>query len=109
MINITSAKHFTEQVLDYDGISVVDFWGVWCAPCKTMREHLTALSSDKGMAGVRFCDINIADIPTLSVEYGIITLPTLIFFNHGRPCGQVTGLVTRQDILKRINAIKERK
>lgn len=71
---------------------VVDFYADWCAPCKTAEPILRELSIS--LAGrVKFAKMNVDDSDRVSRSYGIHSIPTYVFLDHGREKGREIGPV----------------
>jgi thioredoxin 1 len=90
-------QNFQNQVLDSEIPALVDFWAVWCAPCRTIAPHVEALANDyAGKIRVGKFDIDAnTDIPT---KFDIRSIPTLIVFKGGKVVGQIVGAVPRAKI-----------
>ncbi len=81
------------------GIFVVDFYADWCGPCKMMGSVLEKMN-----------DVNIIKINTdvhqeLAVKYGIMSIPTLIFFKDGKEVKKVVGFQSEDEIKNILNSI----
>jgi thioredoxin 1 len=89
-----SEAEFGEKVLANKGTVVVDFYADWCAPCKLVATALEEFSGEYGdRLDVVKIDVEHAD--RIVGEYGVQTLPTLMFFRDGRPVHMVVGAQTK--------------
>ena len=80
-IEITDAR-FEDEVINGEGISVVDFWAPWCGPCHTMAPALESFAkANIGMVKVFKLDVD--DNPKTAERYEIRSVPTVIFFKDG--------------------------
>ena len=85
---------FRREVLEAEGPVLVDFTAEWCAPCRAITPALEALASEyKGRVKVTRLDVD--DNLVTAQEYGIRSMPTLLFFKQGRVVGQIVGAVPR--------------
>lgn len=85
---------FRREVLEAEGPVLVDFTAEWCAPCRIITPALEALASEyKGR--VKVTRLNVDDNLVTAQEYGIRSMPTLLFFKQGRVVGQIVGAVPR--------------
>ena len=79
IININN--DFEEQVKNYKGISIVDFWAPWCGPCKMFGPIFENVS--KKFNSIKFCKLNIdEDENEVSRNLGVMSIPTTIIFKN---------------------------
>ena len=100
-----TVEAFTDASWETDVLSsklpvVVDFWAVWCAPCKIMAPTIEALARElEGRATVG--KLNVDDNSVVSDRYGIQGIPTVMIFEGGEVKEQVVG-VTSQEYLTQL-------
>jgi len=83
---------------------VVDFWAEWCAPCLMLAPTLDALARE--YAGkVVFGKLNVDENRQTAAKYGIMSIPTLLFFKQGRLVDRVIGAVPKQIIEQRLRRL----
>jgi len=80
------------------GICLVDFWAPWCGHCIPMKAMLEELSPD----GVRIYAVDVQEYPNVGAQFGIRSLPTIIFFRDGNPVKTMVGVTTKVAILEAI-------
>jgi thioredoxin 1 len=101
-----SALHFTDanfrkEVLESSQLTLVDFWAVWCGPCKMIAPHIDELA--KEYAGkVKIGKIDVDTNPKVATEYGVMSIPTIIFFKNGKVFNQIVGAASKLDIKRKI-------
>lgn len=82
---------FAQEVLQSDQVVMVDFWAPWCGPCRILGPTVDELAKEyEGRAKV--VKLNVDDNPDTAAQYGVRSIPTLIFFKNGEPVGQVVGV-----------------
>lgn len=77
-------------------VAVVDFWAEWCPPCFLLAPVIEELANDYPNVG--FGKINADENPDIASLYGIMSLPTLVFFKEGEPIDYLIGAVPREYI-----------
>lgn len=99
--------HFSEEGFDkaltQPGLMVVDFWAEWCGPCKMLGPVIEQLASDydgKCVVG----KVNVDDEPDLAQRYGIMSIPTVMFFKNGEEVDKKIGVMPPQEFVKAIEA-----
>lgn len=90
-------SNFDTEVLKSDIPALVDFWAVWCGPCKQITPSVEAIAAEyKGKATVG--KLNIDDHTQIPQKYGIRSIPTLLVFKGGEVVGQIVGAVPQSKI-----------
>ena len=85
---------FETEVLKSDTPTLVDFWAVWCGPCKQIAPTVDALADQyKGKLNVAKMDIDHHQI--IPQQYGVRSIPTLLIFKGGKVVGQLVGAMPR--------------
>jgi thioredoxin 1 len=95
--------NFEGDVLKSSVPVLIDFWAVWCAPCRAIAPHVDALAQQyEGKIKVGKCDID--SNPQTPTKYDVRSIPTLLMFKDGQVVGQVVGAVPKtklEDLVKR--------
>jgi len=89
-LEVTDAA-FAGEVLESDVPVLVDFWAPWCGPCRTIAPVLEKIAGE--YAGqVKVCEVNVDNERETAMQYGIMSIPTLLLFKDGQLVEQVTGV-----------------
>ena len=98
MAEITlNAKNFEEEVIKSDIPVLVDFWATWCGPCKMLAPTIEEIAKEyDGRRKVG--KVNIDDEGTLAIEYGIVSIPTVILFSGGEAVSKSIGFVPKEEL-----------
>ena len=96
-LNKVNSETFKAQVLDNSKPVLVDFYADWCGPCKMLTpviEQIAGESSD-----YEVYKLNVDEVPELAVQYGVMSIPTLIVFKNGQVAAKTIGVQSKQNIL----------
>src|ERR1019366_4040675 len=95
--------NFQEKVISSDKLTVVDFWAEWCGPCRAIGPVVEELSKEyagKINVGKLYVDHN----PTVSVNYGITSIPAILFIKGGKVVDKQIGAVPKSVLDKKIQS-----
>lgn len=103
MEKIITDANFSE-VLNTDMPVLVDFWATWCGPCRALAPVIEELATEyNGKAVIGKC--NVDDCDDLPVNFGIRSIPTLLFFKNGQLVDKIVGAASKADISAKLNAL----
>ncbi|MCX6380897.1 MAG: thioredoxin [Armatimonadetes bacterium] len=93
---------FETTVLKSDLPVLVDFWAVWCGPCRAIAPTVDAIAAEyDGRAKV--FKVNVDDEPAIAEKYNIMSIPTLLVFKEGKVVEQIVGSVPKQVIASKLD------
>ncbi|RCX19693.1 thioredoxin [Fontibacillus phaseoli] len=95
IVNV-SDQTFNNEV-EGQGTVLVDFWAPWCGPCKMIAPILEDLANEVGDS-VKIAKVNVDENPESASRFGVMSIPTLIFFKDGQPVDKVVGLNSKENL-----------
>ena len=98
---IVTDETFSEQVLKSSLPILVDFWAIWCGPCRMVAPIVDELAREnEGKLKVMKLDVD--ENQNTSMAYGVMSIPTLILFKDGKPVERIVGFRPKGDLAKKI-------
>ena len=97
--------NFQEKVLDSDKLSVIDFWAEWCGPCRAIGPVIEELSKEYE-GKVNIGKVNVDHNPQTSVNYGITSIPAILFVKGGQVVDKLVGAQPKANFVKKIEQHK---
>lgn len=96
-----SSENFEKEVIKSEQPVLVDFYADWCGPCKMMAPIVEELAKDL-QGKVKVGKINVDENQELSMEYGIMSIPTVIIFKEGKEFKRFVGLRSKSELLEEL-------
>jgi thioredoxin 2 len=95
---------FAREVLTTEISVMVDCWAPWCGPCRTLAPVIDELATDYAN-GIKVVKLNVDDNPMTASQYGIRSIPTLLFFRDGKLVERLVGAQPKEEIEKHLLSI----
>ena len=105
VVPYVNAARFTALIERAPGLAVVDFTADWCPPCRVLAPHIEALAREfEGTVVVAKVDVD--DQPDLVARFGVLSMPTLIFFRDGQVVDRIIGALPPGQLRARVEALR---
>lgn len=102
-LEITDAS-FASDIIESGKPAMVDFWAVWCGPCRMVGPVVEEIAGEfQGKAIVGKVDVDTNQ--EVAAKYGIRNIPTILFFKDGEVVDKVVGVVPKEQLVEKLNAI----
>jgi thioredoxin 1 len=96
--------NFEQEVLKSDLPVLVDFWAIWCGPCRMVGPIVDELA--KEYAGkLKVGKLNVDNNGKTSIKYGIMSIPSLLFFKKGQVVDQMVGAAPKNSFVEKLDRI----
>lgn len=99
---VLTDENFAREVLESEEPVMVDFWAEWCGPCRMLSPIVSELAQEHE-AKVKVCKLNVDENPETASQFGIMSIPTVIFFKNGTVVNKVVGLCSKSDLKKQLD------
>jgi thioredoxin 1 len=103
IVNLTSAT-WDQEVTEYKGIVMVDFWAVWCGPCRMVAPTIEELAKDY-VGKIKVGKLNTDENADIASRFKIMGIPTIIFFKDGQKVDQIVGAVPKPQLKSKIDSL----
>jgi thioredoxin 1 len=101
VLHLTS-ENFKQEILDYEGVSVVDFWAPWCGPCQMVGPSLDEVAEEMGEK-IKVGKVNVDEENSLGQEYEIMSIPAVFIFKNGEIVERMIGAMAKESYVEAVN------
>ena len=96
MVKVITDATFEQETKD--GLVLIDFWATWCGPCRMQGPILDRLSEEVSEEELKIVKMDVDENPATARDFGIMSIPTLLFKKDGQVVKQLAGVHTAQQI-----------
>ena len=90
-------NNFNQEVLNSDKPVLMDFWAPWCGPCRMVVPLVEEIAKER--SDIKVVKINVDEEQELAMQFGVISIPTLVVMKNGKIVNQVIGARPKAQIL----------
>ncbi len=98
---VVTDETFNQEVLKSDTPTLVDFWAVWCGPCRMVAPVVDEIAREQG-SKLKVMKLDVDENQNTAMVYGVMSIPTLILFKNGQPVERIVGFRPKGDMEKKI-------
>lgn len=103
-VNEVTAATWEQEVLGENGLVLIDFWAVWCGPCRMIAPTVEELAREY-TGKVKVLKLNTDENPEIASRYKIMGIPTLMFFKGGQKVDQIVGAVPKPQLKAKLDSL----
>ena len=98
-----TTENFKEKALAENTVALVDFWAEWCGPCRLIGPVVEELATEYDGKAV-IAKVNVDVEGDIAGDYGIMSIPTLLFFKNGQLVDKQVGVVPKATLAAKLEA-----
>jgi thioredoxin 1 len=91
---VLTDANFEQEVKQFKGVTVIDFWAEWCGPCRAIAPFIEKMAAEhKGDSKIKIAKLDTDNNPMTAMEYRIMSLPTVKFLVDGKVVDELNGFM----------------
>jgi thioredoxin 1 len=99
-VELTSAN-WEAEVVNSETPVLVDFWAAWCGPCRVMAPVMEELAT-RYAGTIKVGKLNVDEYPEIAGRFGVMSIPTFIYFQNGQPVRQIIGAMPLERLVQEL-------
>lgn len=103
MAKIATNTHF-DELLQGEKLVIVDFWAVWCGPCRMLSPVLDEVEAEMADQ-ISVVKVNVDDADEVAARFRIMSIPTLLFFKNGQLVDKIVGAMPKPALVEKIKTL----
>jgi len=96
-VKVLTDENFEEEVIKAEKTVLVDFFATWCGPCKIMAPVVEEIAAKRD--DIKVCKLDVDEGRDTAINYGIMSIPTLMVFKNGEVTKTFVGVTDKEEIL----------
>lgn len=96
MIIEVNSENFENEVLKSEKTVLIDFYAEWCGPCQMLSPIVEQVANEND--NIKVVKINVDNAQDIAMDYGVMSIPTLVVIKDGKEANRVVGLVSKNEI-----------
>ncbi len=98
---VVTDETFNQAVLKAEQPILVDFWAVWCGPCRMVAPVVDEIAREQE-GKLKVMKLDVDENQNTAMAYGVMSIPTLILFKNGQPVERIVGFRPKADMVNKI-------
>lgn len=95
-------ENFVAEIEQAEGLQMVDFWAVWCGPCRIVAPAVNELAEEYQEKGLRVGKLDVDSNPSTTARFNVTSIPSILFFKDGQLVERVVGAVPRAHLEEKL-------
>lgn len=100
-----TADNFQEEAVSTDDLVLIDFWAVWCGPCRMLSPVVDEIAEETSV-GIKVCKVNVDEEQELAAKFNVMSIPTLVVLKKGEVVASSVGVQPKAAILRMLDGAK---